>query len=301
MNMILKFFTFTIFTSVFLIGLSYESQDNTTQVNLNNALQAVVDNKCWKKSDLNGLSFSETDTRRAQSPTKDTCVVSWSDVQTLWKQNNELVNLFNESFQRAMQLCEICNDKKENAKTNRRKLQRKTIPECRQSGGILENESWEQLRRLLADPDVAESFVNQADAVNLTHTDPTLPGDNAADIAETGMDNMKILTGECQGKNKFMHLPGTTALHTTRQADHKCQQALETLWGTRALRVAQVNNLLTTAVQANCSNTQRRLKRMMRMKYQNRTLQVMHPKMCDTAEKAVKLALGNLSASPHWW
>jgi len=165
----------------------------------------------------------------------------------------------------------------------------------------MENESWEQLRRLLQATDETEVLVNSANAVVMTHSEPTLQVDDPFTMANNTMNAMKKLTRDCQWQNKKMVLPSSSrrAQKPTPQPDADCQQALELALAARKQRVDQVNSLLVQAVAANCANPSRRLKRMMGYRNQLRTLQVSHK--CDTAEKAVKLALGYLTASSHWW
>lgn len=75
--------------------------------------------------------------------------------------------------------------------------------------------------------------------------------------------------------------------------DATCNTTLKNLVDIRAARVAQVTSLLATVVTANCTSTSRRLKRIMKDK---RILQApTPPASCDSAEKAVRLALANLA------
>lgn len=75
--------------------------------------------------------------------------------------------------------------------------------------------------------------------------------------------------------------------------DATCNTTLKNLVDIRAARVAQVTSLLATVVTANCTSTSRRLKRIMKDK---RILQAPTPAAsCDSAEKAVRLALANLA------
>ena len=82
------------------------------------------------------------------------------------------------------------------------------------------------------------------------------------------------------------------------KVDPDCQNKLVAVLGFSQARVTQSNDLLSQTKAAKCANPKRRLKRMIRFNNQQRNLQGI-TKKCDTAEKAVKLALGNLSLNPN--
>ena len=287
----------TILTYICLISLTNQQMSvQSVQVQLNKALNDVVAGKCWKSQDVKGLTFSATSTRRAQAPTPkpDPCVAAWQKVQTLWNKNNQLVDQLKNSFAKAMDQQKVCK--------SRRRLQAAKKPECKQSGSVLENESWEQLRRLLQDPTKTKALSASARAVKLTHEAPTVTQQRPVPMALKTMKLLKKpLAGDCQWKNQLMELPALSlrrAQKPTPKPDPVCQKALEDVVGTRQLRVNQVNDLLSQAVAANCAKPSRRLLRMMGFKNQYRELQFSHK--CNTAEMTVKWALAYLTAAEKW-
>ena len=242
MKAILKFFVLTIFTSICLIGLTnQQAPSRNVQAQLNKALDEVVAGQCWKKQDLQGLTFSETNTRRAQAPTpKVSCNDTWAHVQSLWQENNQLVDKFNQSFAKAMDQVKVCK--------SRRRLQAAKKPECKQAQIVLEQESWEQLRKLLQDRAKTEALVNSANAVVVTHNVPTIQDEDANVMADHSW-NLLVgpLKGVCQAENKLMELvisSSRRAQKPTPKPDPVCQKALEDVVGYRKRRVTQVNSLL---------------------------------------------------------
>jgi len=73
--------------------------------------------------------------------------------------------------------------------------------------------------------------------------------------------------------------------------DADCNKLLSDLLAIRAKKVTQVTELLTQVSGSKCTSTKRRLKRIMSHK---RILQA-PTTMCDTSEKAVRLALADLT------
>ena len=284
----------TIFTYICLISLT--NQQMSVQAQLNKALNNVVAGKCWKQQHVNWLTFSATSTRTAQAPTPDPCVAVWQQVQTLWNKNNQNLDKLKNSFAKAMNQQKVCKSRRI------RRLQAGKKPECKKSSQLLENETWEYLRRLLQDRGKSRALSVLAKAVKLTHQAPTLTQEQPYPMA---LSSRKLfnnpLAKDCQWKNKLMVFPALSlrrAQAPRPKPDPKCQKALEDVLGSRKLRVNQVNNLLYQAAAANCNKPSRRLLRMMGFKNQYRELNLSHK--CDTAEMAVKQALSYLTASERW-
>merc|ERR1712076_234894 len=119
------------------------------------------------------------------------------------------------------------------------------------------------------------------------------------------MGPYKTLRNDC-GENKLMSLPTNRRLQTPTPPeptpDAECNTKLANVLEFRATRIAQVTNLITQATTADCVTPTRRLRRIMRLKYEERTLQVPTAShFCDTAEKAIRLALSCLTINGQTW
>ena len=275
---------------------------------MNTALDALVTGKCWRASDLSGLTFSATATsRRAQTPTPpSTCTADWATVRTKWNANNQLVADWETQFVTAMASMTTC--------LSARRLQTPTPPPnptpapepvvCTAANAELTT-AFDTLGKTLLDATKSDALATDADAVTITNTAVTVTGNNGSAMATAAWAAYNTLRNDC-GENKLMSLPTSRRLQTPTPphptSDAECNTKLANVLGFRATRIAQVTNLITQATTANCVYPTRRLRRIMRLKYEERTLQVPTAShFCDTAEKAIRLALSCLTINGQTW
>jgi len=268
----------------------------TPSVAMDTALDAIVTGKCWRSSDLTSLTFSATATsRRAQAPTPtptSTCPADWTTVGTKWTANNVLVGTFTTEFNTAMTAMTTC--------LSRRRLQAPTPtpPNCTDANTSLAT-ALDTLGQTLMGVTKAESLVTAANAVTIAsgHTAVTVSGQDGGAMAAAAWAAYNTLRNDC-ADSKLMTLPTRRAQAPTPPApvaDATCTTNLATVLAFRATRIAQVTALLTQASAAACLTPTRRLRRIMRLKYEERSLQAPTPHYCDTAEKAIRLALACLT------
>jgi len=263
-------------------------------------LDAIVTGQCWRSSDLTGLTFSATaTTRRAQAPTPaptSTCPADWTTVGTKWTANNVLVGTFTTQFNTAMTAMTTC--------LSRRRLQAPTpapapAPDCSAANTSLTT-ALDTLGQTLQGVTKSQSLVTAANAVTIAsgHTAVTVSGDDGGAMAANAWTAYNTLRNDC-ADSKLMTLPTTRRAQAPTPpapvADATCTTNLATVLAFRATRIAQVTALLTQASTAACLTPTRRLRRIMRLKYEQRSLQAPTPHYCDTAEKAVRLALACLT------
>jgi len=292
----LKLLVLTIASSILVSGVMNQAPTPTPSVAMDTALDAIVTGKCWRSSDLTSLTFSATSTtRRAQAPTPtptSTCPADWTTVGTKWTANNVLVGTFTTEFNTAMTAMTTC--------LSRRRLQAPTPtpPNCTDANTSLAT-ALDTLGQTLMGVTKAQSLVTAANAVTLAsgHTAVTASEQDGGAMAAAAWAAYNTLRNDC-ADSKLMTLPTRRAQAPTPAApvaDATCTTNLATVLAFRATRIAQVTALITEASAAACLTPTRRLRRIMRLKYEERSLQAPTPHYCDTAEKAIRLALACLT------
>jgi len=296
----LKLLVLTIATSILVSGVMNQAPTPTASAAMDTALDALVTGKCWRKSDITGLTFSASATsRRAQAPTPpSTCSADWTTVAQKWTANNVLVGTFNTQFATAMTTMNTC-------LSSHRRLQAPTptpSASCVQADTELST-AFGTLGQTLMGVAKAAALVTAGNAVTITHTAVTLTGDDGGVMAAAAWAAYGTLRTNC-ASGKLMSLPTSRRAQAPTPApvvDAACNTNLATVLAFRATRIAQATALLIQATTADCVTPTRRLRRIMRLKNEQRSLQAPTPHYCDTAEKATKLALACLAINGDTW
>jgi len=257
------------------------------------ALNKLVTEKCWKVVDVAGITF--TASRRAQAPTPpptNNCPANWSDVKTKWTANNQLLVEAKTKFDAAMVDVTACLKK-----SSKRRLQAPSVDHCK-DGETKLGQALDLLEQTLGSSNLSTTFVNGANSVTMIsgHTAVNVTGDNGATSASNQHKLLVKLRSNCISKKLITWPASRRAQAPTPPApkpDATCTTNLSDLIKIRKARVTQVNTMLALVTPSRCTSTSRRLKRIMKDK---RVLQApTPPAMCDTSEKAVRLALANLT------
>jgi len=173
----------------------------TLSQKMDDALDDVVSNKCWKETELTGLSFSATastttttTTRRAQAVTAS-CADYWATVSSLWENNFTVLSNAENQFGDAMTKVNTC-------LSATRRLQAPTPtedPSCAEGETAL-TKALNTLEEALGGKVKADSLVNSAKAVTITNDAATVTGNDGYENANSEHVNLEDLRSSCGSK-----------------------------------------------------------------------------------------------------
>lgn len=183
----LKLLVLTISTCILVSGVINQAPTPapaSAGAEMKTALDKLVTGKCWKKTDVTGITF--TASRRAQAPTPPatTCPTDWAAVVTKWTANNAVFNQAKTDFDAAMVKVRAC-------LVSGRRLQAPTpaVDNCKDGETALKA-ALDKIELTIGAKNLAQQYVTDANAVTIAsgHTAVNPPGDDGAKSAKSAND-----------------------------------------------------------------------------------------------------------------